>query len=228
MAKDLFHWLLTLFVFLESSQWPAGRNWPNPRVLVRFVLPPQLQRSCYHAFLAAWQAWKLKRSFFFLNKNFCASNIINFFSFFFLFPLGAIGAIKGSTSIVMSPVHRFHNNLLFFGYFYHVSSLLFDRWSSRLLEFSWHFASELSLHLCLSGCWSELCCSSCSAPPATDPMINISQHSKLSSNFLSKCVSWDETIWRRWRFISKIQANKQNQMDILLAMQIAFAIKYSF
>lgn len=91
-------------------------------MLVRFILPSQLQRSCSHAFFAAWQAWKLRRPFF-PNQNFCASKIISVFSFF-LFPLGAPSIIKHSTSIVMSPVLRLHDSLVFFRYFYYESSLL--------------------------------------------------------------------------------------------------------
>jgi len=54
------------FFWKAVSNQQGERNWPNPRVLLRFVLPPQLQMSCYHAFLVVGQAWKLKTSFFFV------------------------------------------------------------------------------------------------------------------------------------------------------------------
>lgn len=47
--------------------------------------------------------------------------------FSFLFPPGDISASKGSTPVVMSPVCRLQNSLVFFGYFCHESSLLIDK-----------------------------------------------------------------------------------------------------
>lgn len=47
----------------------------------------------------------------------------------------------------------------------------------------------------------------------------LTAHNTLNSNFISKCKSGVKLMWRRWKIVSKIQASKQNQVDILLAMQ---------
>lgn len=94
------------FVWKAVGNQQAERNWPNPRVLLKFVWPPQLQMSCYHAFLVVGQAWKLKASFLFVLLRNDASNIISVPAlFFFLFHLGIFRAVKGNTSVVMSPVY---------------------------------------------------------------------------------------------------------------------------